>query len=84
MVEEWDDEGAFEQVANHNTGDSDLLERDPFDISRALEGAAFEHLSPDVKRFVLHSDFEPAGDQPKAIENLISQLENQQSRCVLL
>ncbi|NCG41980.1 MAG: hypothetical protein GWO84_00340 [Euryarchaeota archaeon] len=77
MVEEWDDAGTFEQVADHDVGDSDLLERDPFDISRALEGAALEHLSPDVKRFVLHSDFEPAGDQPKAIGNLISQLENQ-------
>jgi excinuclease ABC subunit B len=84
LVGEWDDEGAFEQVANHDVGDSDLLERDPFDISKALEGAALERLSPDVKRFVLHSDFEPAGDQPKAIGKLISQLENQQSRCVLL
>jgi len=84
LVGEWDDEGAFELVADRDVGDSDLLERDPFDISKALEGAALEHLSPDVKRFVLHSDFEPAGDQPKAIEKLISQLEKQQSRCVLL
>jgi excinuclease ABC subunit B len=33
---------------------------------------------------VLHSKFEPSGDQPKAIEKLISQLENGQERSVLL
>ena len=61
----------FEDARERESQDSDLLERDPFDISKALEGAALERLSPDVKRFVLHSDFEPAGDQPKAIEKLI-------------
>lgn len=57
---------------------------DPFDLSKALEGAAVEHLSPDVCRLVLHTDFSPAGDQEGAIEKLISQLENQQDRMVLL
>ena len=84
MVEEWDDEGAFEDVANLPIDAADLTERDPFDLSRALEGAALEHLNPEVKRLVLRSEFEPSGDQPKAIEKLISQLENGQERCVLL
>ena len=84
MVEEWDDEGAFEDVANLPIDAADLTERDPFDLSRALEGAAMEHLNPEVKRLVLRSEFEPSGDQPKAIEKLISQLENGQERCVLL
>ena len=84
MVEEWDDEGAFEDVANLPIDAADLTERDPFDLSRALEGAALEHLNPEVKRLLLRSEFEPSGDQPKAIEKLISQLENGQERCVLL
>lgn len=84
MVNDWDDDGAFEDRANIPIVDADLEERDPFDLSRALEGAALEHLHPDVKRMVLHSKFEPSGDQPKAIEKLISQLENGQERCVLL
>ena len=84
MVEQWDDEGVFEQKANFDDGFSDLAMRDPFDLSRALEGAALEHLHPDVKRLRLHSEFEPSGDQPKAIEKLISQLKNGQERAVLL
>ena len=84
MVEQWDDEGAFEEQANIDVGLGDLAERDPFDLSRALEGAALEHLHPDKKRLNLHSEFQPSGDQPKAIEKLISQLENGQERSVLL
>ena len=84
LVRDWDDDGAFEDLANQPIDEADLVERDPFDISRALEGAALEHLNPEVKRLVLHSKFEPSGDQPKAIEKLISQLENGQERCVLL
>ena len=57
---------------------------DPFDISKALEGAAIEHLSPENSRFEIHSEHSPAGDQEKAIEDLILQLENNQERCVLL
>jgi len=56
----------------------------PFDISKALEGAAIERLSPDVARFRIHSEYGVAGDQEKAIEELIIQLENNQERCVLL
>jgi len=74
MVEEWDDDGVFEQKANLDDGFSDLSLRDHYDLSRALEGAALEHLHPDVKRLRLHSEFEPSGHQPKAIEQLISQL----------
>lgn len=84
MVEQWDDNGAFEDQANIDVGLGDLTERDPFDLSRALEGAALEHLHPDKKRLNLHSEFQPSGDQPKAIEELISQLENGQERSVLL
>ena len=84
MVKQWDDEGAFEKMADLEVGDGDLTERDPFDLSKALGGAALEHLHPDVKRLRLHSEFEPSGDQPKAIEKLISQLENGQERAVLL
>ena len=84
MVEEWDDEGSFEQRANAIPADVDLNQRDPFDLSKALEGAALEELNPSVKRFHLHAEFTPAGDQPKAIEKLISQLENGQERCVML
>ena len=57
---------------------------DPFDISKALEGAVKEQLSPAVSRFNLVSEHSPAGDQEKAIENLVFQLENNQERCVLL
>ena len=81
---QWDDEGLFESLSNADSGISDLDLRHPFDLSKALEGAALEDLHPDVKRFQLVSDFKPSGDQPKAIEKLISQLENGQERCVLL
>ena len=57
---------------------------DPFDISKALEGAVKEQLSPAVSRFNLVSEHSPAGDQEKAIEDLVFQLENHQERCVLL
>ncbi len=57
---------------------------DPFDISKALEGAVKDQLSPSVSKFKIHSDYGTAGDQEKAIEKLIFQLENNQERCVLL
>lgn len=57
---------------------------DPFDISKALEGAVKEQLSPAVSKFNLVSEHSPAGDQEKAIEDLVFQLENNQERCVLL
>ncbi len=84
MTEVWDDDGAFEHVADQEVADSDLVERDPFDLSKALEGAAMEHLHPSVKRFRLHSEFEPSGDQPSAIDALVQQLEEGQERCILL
>lgn len=84
MVDEWDDDGSFEARANLDVGEVDLQERDPFDLSRALEGASMEHLSPEVSRFRLHSEHAPAGDQPEAIEQLVEQIEGGQERCVLL
>ena len=84
MTEAWDDDGAFEHVADQEVADSDLVERDPFDLSKALEGAAMEHLHPSVRRFRLHSEFEPSGDQPGAIDALVHQLEDGQERCILL
>ena len=84
MTETWDDDGAFEHIADQEVSEIDLQERDPFDLSKALEGAALEHLHPSVKRFKLHSEFEPSGDQPQAIETLIEQLENGQERCICL
>ena len=84
MTNDWYDDGEFENLANLVIDGSDLQSKDPFDLSKALEGAALEHLHPDKKRFILHSEFEPSGDQPKAIENLIFQMENSQERCVLI
>ncbi|MED5567525.1 MAG: DEAD/DEAH box helicase family protein, partial [Candidatus Thermoplasmatota archaeon] len=84
MVNEWDDDGSFESLADQPLLEVDLTQRNPFDLSKALDGAALEELRPDVKRFRLHAEFDPAGDQPKAIEELISQLKNGQERCVLL
>ena len=84
MVNDWDDDGSFEATADAVLKEVDLSQRNPFDLSKALEGAVLEELNPSVKRFKLHAEFEPAGDQPKAIEQLISQLENGQERCVML
>ncbi|MBC8437897.1 MAG: DEAD/DEAH box helicase family protein, partial [Euryarchaeota archaeon] len=50
----------------------------------AFEGAASDRLAPSVSRFRIHSEFEPAGDQQEAIELLISQLGNSNSRYILL
>ena len=49
---------------------------DPFDLSKALDGAAKAHLDPTVSRFILDAEYEPAGDQEIAIEKTISQLKN--------
>ena len=57
---------------------------DPFDLSKALEGAAKAHLDPSISRFELHSEYGMAGDQESAIEKSVSQLRNSQSRCVML
>jgi hypothetical protein len=49
MTDAWDDDGAFEHVADQEVSEVDLVERDPFDLSKALEGAALEHLHPSVQ-----------------------------------
>ena len=59
-------------------------EHDPFDLSRALEGAIETYLDPSVARFRLHAAFDPTGDQPQAIDQLVEQIESGQERCVLL
>ena len=46
MTDAWDDDGAFEHVADQVVDEVELVERDPFDLSKALEGAAMEHLHP--------------------------------------
>lgn len=65
-------------------GMSEESKPDPFDLTRALEGAALERLSPQVARLRMDTDLRPAGDQEEAIEKLVSQLENRQERLVLL
>ena len=57
---------------------------DPFDLSKALDGAAKAHLDPTISKFELCAEYGPAGDQEKAIEKTISQLRKSQSRCVML
>ena len=57
---------------------------DPFDLSKALEGAAKAHLDPSISKFTLKAEYGPAGDQESAIEKTLSQLINSQSRCVML
>jgi len=57
---------------------------DPFDLSKALEGAAKAHLDPSISKFELQSEYGMAGDQETAIEKTLSQLRNSQSRCVML
>ena len=70
MVDDWDDDGSFEALADQPLLEVDLAQRNPFDLSKALDGAALDALNPGVKRFRLHAEFHPAGDQPKAIEKL--------------
>ena len=60
------------------------MKNDPFDLSKALEGASKNLLDPEISCFNLKTDLLPAGDQKKAIEELIIQLKNNQKRCILL
>ena len=59
-------------------------EIDPFDLSKAIAGAAVGRLDPKVSCFRLHANYAPAGDQQHAIEKLIYQLKNNQERSILL
>ena len=59
------------------------MTNDPFDLSKALEGASKKALDPGVSSFKLDTDLLPAGDQKKAIEELILQLKNNQERAIL-
>jgi hypothetical protein len=69
MVNDWDDEGSFEDAANLPLIDVDLSQRNPFDLSKALEGAAMDALHPDVKRFDLHAEFTPGVTNQKQLKN---------------
>lgn len=60
------------------------MKNDPFDLSKALEGASNKNLNPEISCFKLETDLLPAGDQKSAIEKLISQLENNEERTILL
>ena len=57
---------------------------DPFDLSKALEGAVKSHLAPAISKFRLQAEYDREGDQEKAIEKTLNQLRNSQSRCVML
>ena len=57
---------------------------DPFDLTKALAGAAAGRLDPAVSRFRLHAEYDTAGDQQMVIDKIFSQLEKSQERCVLL
>ena len=57
---------------------------DPFDLSKALEGAVKSHLDPAISKFRLQAEYNREGDQEKAIEKTLNQLRNSQSRCVML
>ena len=55
-------------------------QNDPYDLSKLMG----ERADLDQIPFRIEAEFNPAGDQEKAIEKIISQLENSQERCVLL
>ena len=60
------------------------MDNDPFDLSKALEGASKHDLDPIVSCFQIDTAFSPSTDQKKAIEKLIIQLKNNQERSILL
>ena len=45
-MEHWDDDGVFDSFEVEGGGENDLERRNPFDLSKALEGAALEELHP--------------------------------------
>ena len=53
---------------------------DPYDLSNSIETLQSKNLIP----FEIQSEYGPAGDQENAIEEIVSQLENSQDRCILL
>ena len=56
------------------------MDVDHYDLSKAIGERAIANAIP----FRLEADYKPSGDQEKAIEEIISQLENGQERCILL
>ena len=56
------------------------MDVDYYDLSKAIGERAISNAIP----FRLEADYKPSGDQEKAIEEIISQLENGQERCILL
>ena len=47
---------------------------DPFDLTKALEGAKKFHLNPTISKFSLNAEYKTSGDQEVAIKKTISQL----------
>ena len=56
------------------------MDADYYDLSKAIGERAIANAIP----FHLEANYGPSGDQEKAIEEIISQLENGQERCILL
>ena len=56
------------------------MDVDHYDLSKAIGERAIANAIP----FRLEADYKPSGDQEKAIEEIVSQLENGQERCILL
>ena len=56
------------------------MDADYYDLSKAIGERSVANAIP----FHLEADYGPSGDQEKAIEKIVSQLENGQERCILL
>ena len=56
------------------------MDADYYDLSKAIGERSIANAIP----FHLEADYGPSGDQEKAIEKIVSQLENGQERCILL
>ena len=56
------------------------MDVDHYDLSKVIGERAIANAIP----FHLEAEYDPSGDQEKAIEEIIFQLENGQERCVLL
>ena len=56
------------------------MDADYYDLSKAIGERSVANATP----FHLEADYGPSGDQEKAIEKIVSQLENGQERCILL
>ena len=67
-------------VFSYHEDEEMVAQNNPYDLSESIGSLSAEDLIP----FKIDADFGPAGDQEKAIEKIVSQLENSQERCILL